>query len=424
MLDIKLIRENPDLIRKTIKDKQLESTVDIDKLLDLDSDYIRLLKNVETHRALKNQLSEDISKLKGEGRGKLVEEATKVKGELVEMERGLREVKEKLDEMMLWIPNPPADDVPYGEDERGNVVARKEGEIPEFSFEPKDHMELGENLDIIDIERGTKIGGFRNYFLKNEGVELELAMLKFALDYMKNQGFTLLSVPLMVKPEYLVGTGYFPWGEEDHYKTQDGLGLVGTAEVSLTSYYADEVLNEEDLPVKLTAMSPCFRREVGSYGKDTKGIFRVHQFMKVEQVVLLPEGEELSREWHERMLGYSEDILKQLGLPYQVVNMCTGDIGAPQRKKYDINTWFPAQNKYRETHSDSYFLDYQSRRLNMKYKTKRGETKYVYTLNNTVLATPRALAALLENFQQKDGSVKIPQVLHKYLGFKEMRTKK
>lgn len=423
MLDIKYIRENPGIVKKAIKDKQLEGTVDIDKLLGVDTEYIQLLKKVETHRALKNQLSEDVSKLKGAEREKLIEEATKVKGELIEMEKGLKEVKEKFDEMMLWVPNPPADDVPYGGSEQENVVVRKEGTLPKFSFEPKDHLELGIGLDIIDVERGTKLGGFRSYFLKNEGVELELALLKFALDYMKEQGFTLLSVPIMVKLEYLEGTGYFPWGEEDHYKTQDGLGLIGTAEVSLTSYYANEMLEENEFPIKLVAMSPCFRREVGSYGKDTKGVFRVHQFMKVEQVVLLPEGEELSREWHEKMLGYAEEILKKLELPYQVVNMCSGDIGAGQRKKYDIDTWFPAQEKYRETHSDSYFLDYQSRRLNIKYKTEDGETKYVYTLNNTVFATPRTMAALLENHQQEGGYIRIPVPLHKYLDFKEIKPK-
>ena len=318
--------------------------------------------------------------------------------------------------MMFWVPNPPASDVPIGKNETGNVVYKKVGEIKKFDFKPLDHIELATNLKILDTARGVKIGGFRGYFIKGLGVELEQAILRFAADYMKKQGFEFMTVPWMVNKEYFRGTGYFPWGEEDHYITQDDQGLIGTAEVSLTSYYANEVLEEKDLPVKMVGVSPCFRREVGSYGKDTKGVFRVHQFTKVEQVVLLPEGEELSREWHDRMLEYSENVLQALGLSYQVLLMCTGDMGAGQRKKYDIETWFPSQNKYRETHSDSYFLDFQARRLNMKYKTKNGELKYVNTLNNTVAATPRLWAAVLENYQTSGGSIEIPKVLQPYMG--------
>jgi seryl-tRNA synthetase len=424
MLDIKFIRENPEIVKKAVKDKQLQGTVDIDVLLELDSKYLDLLRRVEVHRSLKNQLSENISKVKDkEARDKMIEEATRVKSELSEMEEELNGIKDELDRLMLWVPNPPADDVPFGEDESGNVVAKTVGEIPEFDFTPKDHLDLGLALNIIDTERGSKIAGFRGYFLKNEGVLLEQALLRYSLDFMIKQGFEPLTVPWMVKPEYFVGTAYFPWGEEDHYVTQDGMALIGTAEVSLTAYHADEVLNEEDLPVKLVGISPCFRREVGSYGKDTKGIFRIHQFSKVEQVVLVPADENLSREWHDRMLGYAEQILQDLKLPYQVLLMCTGDMGAGQRKKYDVETWFPSQGKYRETHSDSYFLDFQARRLNMKYRTKTGELKYVYTLNNTVAATPRLLAALLENYQKEDGTVVVPEILRPYTGFNEISVK-
>jgi seryl-tRNA synthetase len=417
MLDIKYIRENAEEVKNAVKNKQLTKTVDIDKLLSLDKAYTELLKKVELHRSLKNALSKDISKLAGEERTKMVEEASKVKGELDTMEKELKDIKERLDVMMLWVPNPPAFDVPVGVDESGNKVVKKVGEPPKFNFEPKDHLDLGTDLGIIDVERGVKLAGFRGYFLKGAGVELEMALLKYSLDFMKKQGFELMTVPWMVKPDYFLGTGYFPWGEEDHYKTQDEMNLIGTAEVSLTSYYADEVLEESDLPKKLVGISPCYRREIGSYGKDTKGVFRVHQFNKVEQVVLLPEGEDLSREWHEKMLGFVEDLLKSLGLSFQVLLMCTGDMGAGQRKKFDVETWFPSQNTYRETHSDSYFLDFQARRLNMKYKNAKGELKYVSTLNNTVAATPRLMAALIENCQQEDGSIKIPEVLHKYLDF-------
>jgi len=425
MLDIKFIRENENIIRKALKDKQLQGTLNFDELLELDAKYLQVLKKTELHRNLKNELSKRISIIKeAGGKQKIIEEATKIKSELDALESELKNLKELLDVMLLKVPNPPADDVPYGEGENDNVVVKQIGAPKTFSFKPKDHLELGEALDIIDVERGVKIAGFRGYFLKNEGAELEMAVLKYALDFMKKKGFDFYTVPWLVKPDYFVGTGYFPWGEEDHYVTQDGLALIGTAEVSLTSYYANEVLKEKDLPKKMVGLSPCFRREIGSYGKDTRGIFRIHQFTKVEQVVLLPEGEDLSREWHEKMLGYVEEVLQNLGLAYQVLLMCSGDMGAGQRKKYDVETWFPAQKKYRETHSDSYFLDFQARRLNMRYKAANGTLKYVHTLNNTVVATPRLLAAILETYQQEDGSVRVPEVLHKYLDFKEIKSKK
>ena len=422
MLDINYIKENKEKVKKAIVDKRLEGTVDIDKLLKLNEEYIELLKKVEIERGRRNKLSEEVAKAKPSEREKLITEAKEVKEILGKIEKELEELKTKLDSMMLWVPNVPADDVPFGKDETGNVEVRKVGKIKEYGFTLKDHMELGRSLDIIDTDRGAKIAGFRGYFLKNEGAILEQAILRFASDYMVKQGFTFMSVPWMVNPGFFTGTGYFPWGENDHYRVDDK-ALIGTAEVSLTSYYAGEVLDEKDLPVKLVAMSPCFRKEIGAYGKDTKGIFRLHQFNKVEQVVLCEASEDISREWHEKMLGFSEHILKELGLPYHVLLMCTGDIGAGQRKKYDIETWFPSQKAYRETHSDSYFLDFQSRRLNIKYKSKDGTLKYVHTLNNTVAATPRLLAALIENYQRKDGSVEIPNVLRKYTGFKKILPK-
>ena len=425
MLDLKYIRGNKEIIKKAIYDKQLQNTLNLDELLELDAKYLQVLKKTELHRNLKNELSKKVPGIKEKDeKQKLIEEATKVKSELNEMETELKKLKDLLDILLLKVPNPPAEDVPYGEGEDDNVVLRKVGTPKIFEFNIKDHLELGEALDIVDVDRGVKIAGFRGYFLKNEGAELEMAVLKYALDYMKMQGFDFYTVPCLVKPDYFVGTGYFPWGEEDHYITQDGLALIGTAEVSLTSYYAGEVLKEKDLPKKMMGLSPCFRREVGSYGKDTRGIFRIHQFTKLEQVVLLPEGEEFSKEWHEKMLSYVEEILQNLGLSYQIKLMCTGDMGAGQRKKYDVETWFPSQQAYRETHSDSYFLDFQSRRLNMRYKSSDGSLKYVSTLNNTVVATPRLLATIIETYQQEDGSVKVPDVLHKYLDFKDIKPKK
>jgi len=422
MLDINFIKENRDKVKEAIKSKRLEGTVDIDKLLNVYEDYLGVLKKVEAERSLRNKISEDVSKANPEERDKLINQAKSIKETIQKLEKDLEAFKNKLDELMLWVPNIPAEDVPIGEDEGGNVEIRKVGKVRDFDFEPKDHTELGKILDIIDVDRGAKIAGFRGYFLKNEGAILEQAILRYAYDFMIKQGFTFMGVPWMVNPGFFIGTGYFPWGEDDHYKV-DNQALIGTAEVSLTSYYAGEILNEKDLPIKLTALSPCFRREVGAYGKDTKGIFRVHQFYKVEQVVLCEADEKVSREWHDRMLGYSESILKNFGLPYRVMLMCTGDIGAGQRKKYDIETWFPSQKEYRETHSDSYFLDFQARRLNIRYKTKDGDLKFVHTLNNTVAATPRLLVAVLENYQQKDGSVLIPKILRKYTGFKKITPK-
>ena len=331
-------------------------------------------------------------------------------------EEKLIKLEGEFKEKMLWVPNPSDENVPVWKDETGNVEIKKWGTLPHLDFPIKDHVTLGESLDLLDLERGAKIGGFRGYFLKNDLFLLEQAVLTFAMKHMIQKGFTPMSVPWLVKEDALYGTGYFPWGKEDHYKVQDDLHLIGTAEVSLTAYYGGETLNEKDLPVKLVGLSPCFRREIGTYGKDAKGIFRLHQFYKVEQVVLCKNNHEESVKWHEEILKYSEEVLQALKLPYHVLLMCSGDMGPGQIKKYDIETWFPAQGKYRETHSDSYFHDFQARRLNMRYKTESGEVKFLHTLNNTVIASPRILGAILENYQQRDGSVVIPKVLRDFVG--------
>ena len=417
MLDIKFIRENPEIVKKAINDKQLVGTVDIDELLKIDEAFRVESSLLDEKRFQLNRLSENVFKLEGESKLIEVAKAKVIKGDIKHLSDKVISLKEKFNELMLWVPNVPASDVPYGEGEEGNVEIKKVGEIPKFSFMPKDHLDLGEALHIIDVKRGSKIGGFRAYFLKGKGMVLEQAILRYALDFMIENGFTPMSVPVMVNDDALIGTGYFPWGKEDHYKTQDDQALIGTAEVSLTAYYSGEVLKETDLPVKFVGQSPCFRREVGSHGKDTKGVFRVHYFNKIEQVVLIPADENLSHEWHDKMLGFAESILQGLGLSYHVLLMCTGDMGPGQRRKYDVETWFAGQNKYRETHSDSYFNDFQSRRLNIKYVDSRGEKKYVYTLNNTVVATPRLLAAIIENYQNEKGEIVVPEVLRKYTGF-------
>ncbi len=415
MIDIKLLRQNPELFQKAVNDKQL--TLDIPHILEIDRKQQDLARNVQTIREERNLLTAGIQ---GKPTDDQITKGKELRERLEKEEHALAAVDAELREWLLKIPNPPASDVPFGKDESGNVEIRKVGEVPVFDFTPKPHEEIALGVDGVDFKRAVKMAGSRAYMLKRDLVLLEQAILRFALDYKIEKGFTPLTVPWMVNKEALWGTGYFPWGMEDHYTTQDGQGLIGTAEVGLTAYYQDEVLEEKDLPIKMVGISPCFRREVGSYGKDTKGFVRVHQFNKVEQVVLSIADEEDTREWHEKMVRYSEEILQKLGLAYRVLLMCTGDMGAGQRKKYDIETWFPSQNTYRETHSASYFNDFQARRLNMRYRARDGSIKYVYTLNNTVAATPRLLAAIIENYQQKDGSIRIPTVLQKYIGKSEI----
>jgi seryl-tRNA synthetase len=417
MLDIDYIEQHPQLIKQACQDKQLDSAV-VDDLLSVNQQRCDLKAQVDDIRHRINQNADEIKQQVHQGgqpSEELIAKGKKLKQELKKVEPEFKQVKQEFEKLMLHIPNVPADEVPVGEDESDNVVFRQEGELPQFDFEPLPHQVLMKKLDWVDVERGVKIAGFRSYFLKNKAVLLEQAILRLAMDLMIEHGFTPMTTPTLVNKQALVGTGYFPWGEDDHYFTQDETILTGTSEVALTSYHMDETLREDDLPIKLTGISPCYRREVGAHGKDTKGIIRVHQFNKVEQVVLTVADEANSQEWHEKMLGYAEELLQKLGLPYQIVLMCTGDMGAGQRKKYDIETWFPAQDRYRETHSASYFNDFQSRRLNLKYQAKDGETKYVYTLNNTVAATPRLLAAVVENYQREDGSVETPAVLEPYL---------
>jgi len=422
MLDINYIRENPLEIKKACQVKNLDETI-VDSLLATDEKRRSLIAQAQDLRTEANKNADLVKKQvseQGKPAAELIEKGKQLKAQLKQIEPELKLVEDEFLELMLQVPNVPAADVPVGEDEAGNQVSRVEGEVPEYDFEVKDHQEIMEKLDLLDTKKAVKIAGFRGYFLKGDGLLLERALLDYALDLMISHGFKPMSAPVLVKKEAMVGTGYFPWGNEDHYRTQDDAILAGTAEVALTAYHMDETLTEKDLPIKMVGISPCFRREVGSYGKDTKGIIRVHQFNKVEQVVYTVADEAETREWHNKMLGYSEELLKGLGLSYQVLLMCTGDMGAGQRKKFDIETWFPSQQKYRETHSASYFNDFQSRRLNIRYQAKDGTLKYVYTLNNTVAASPRLLAAVVENYQQADGTIRVPEVLQKYLGGKKV----
>ncbi len=425
MLKSEFIRENPDLVRRAASNKQLDPVV-VDEWLKADKNWRTILTQTEKLRSSINQNVDEIKAQVQDNKKpspELVARGKQLKTQLKQLEEQLAAAKSQLDEASLAIPNVPADDVPVGPDESGNQVVRQEGTKPNFTFKPKAHGELMEALDLLDTKRAVKIGGFRTYMLKNEAVLLEQALLNYALGLLVKEGFTPMSAPSLVHREAMVGTGYFPWGQQDHYYTQDEQILAGTAEVALTSYYQGETLSYKDLPIKMAGISPCFRREVGTYGKDTQGIVRVHQFNKIEQVVYTVADEEETRRWHQKMLGYSEKLLQNLGIAYQVLLMCTGDIGAGQRKKYDIESWFPGQDRYRETHSASYFNDFQAIRLGIRYKDRDGQTKFVYTLNNTMAASPRLLACIIENYQQEDGSIRVPEVLVPYVGFEEIRPK-
>lgn len=418
MLDLKYIRENADTVKEAARNKQIDPQV-VDDLILADEKRRELQQKVDNLRQESNTLVETIKQLVGRGEKPAPEQIAQgkvIKENLKDLEPQLKEAADAVKQLAYSIPNVPSKDVPIGSDESGNVVVRQVGELPKFDFTPKQHQELMENLDLVDTKRATNIGGFRAYFLKNEAVLLEQALLNYALNTLVKTGFTPMTAPVLVNEPAMWGTGYFPWGNEDHYRTQDGQILAGTAEVALTAYRTGEVLNEKDLPIKMVGISPCFRREVGSYGKDTQGIIRVHQFTKVEQVVYTVADEAETQVWHEKMVGFAEKLLSDLELPYQVLLMCSGDMGAGQRKKYDIETWFPGQNKYRETHSASYFNDFQARRLEIRYRAADGSMKYVYTLNNTMAASPRLLAGILENYQQADGSIRVPKVLQSFMG--------
>lgn len=404
MLDIKFIRENKDKVFQSSVNKN--RNVDLDRIITLDDQRIALQREIDDLRRLRNENAKE----------RKVEEGKKLKDQISQKEADFKKVEEELKNLMLTVPNVPLDDVPIGKNSEGNVEVRKVGEVPKFDFTPKDHIELGRMLDIIDTERGSKVGGFRAYFLKNEGALLEMAVLWYSMKKLVSKGMTPFVPPVLVKEFALFGNGQFPWGREEVYNLEkDEVFLAGTAEVPLCAYHADETFNESDLPKKYAGYSPCFRREAGSYGKDTKGIYRLHQFNKIEQVIFCKNDINESLKWHDWLLNNAEEILQDLKLPYRVMLMCTGDMGEPQIKKYDIETWMPSRNNYGETQSDSIMGEFQARRLNIKYRTKDGVTKFVHMLNNTAIASPRILIPILENYQQKDGSVVVPEVLREYV---------
>ncbi|MBI4640585.1 MAG: serine--tRNA ligase [Candidatus Tectomicrobia bacterium] len=415
MLDIRFIREHPDIVKKGAEKKRVQ--VDIDLLLKIDEERRELLQQVETLRAERNQTSERIPKLQGEEKQGAIARMREVADQLKRLEPTLREREEQFEALMLRVPNIPSEDVPEGESDLENMPLRYWGEVYQPDFPLKDHIELGEALDIIDIPRGVKLAGARTYFLKNEGALLELAILRFAIDHMLKKRFSLMIVPHLVRDEAMIGTAYYPGGEEQAYRIpKDELSMIGTSEVSVTAYHYDEILSEDELPKHYIGYSSCYRREAGAAGKDTRGLYRVHQFQKVEQVIICKNDEAISAQEHDHILRNAEEILQALELPYRVSLVCGGDLGLPQVKKYDIETWMPSRNSYSETHSASKFHDFQARRLRLRYREKGGKIQYAHTLNNTVIASPRILIPILEIYQQEDGSVVIPNVLRPYMG--------
>ncbi|PIP73558.1 MAG: serine--tRNA ligase [Candidatus Lloydbacteria bacterium CG22_combo_CG10-13_8_21_14_all_47_15] len=415
MLDIKFIREHTNLIVEAARKKHID--FDVKELLSVDDKRRELLGVVEEMRAKQNAVTKQIAQASdSDERKRLIGDMQTLKETLSAKEDELAKTMEVWRGLMVRVPNIPDMSVPEGADDSSNQEIRKWGEPAIFSFAPKSHIELMQALGMLDLERGANVSGFRGYFLKGDAVKLSFALWQFTLEKLSGYGFVPMIVPSLVRREPFLGTGYLPQGEEDLYKTQDDEYLSGTSEVPTMGYHMDEVIPKNELPKKFLSFSPCYRREAGSHGKDTKGLMRVHEFFKLEQVVLCEASHEVSVTFHEELTANAESLMQALGLPYRVVVNCGGDLGLGQVKKYDIEAWVPSENTYRETHSSSYFHDFQTRRLNIKYKDDDGKLRFAHSLNNTALATPRLLIPLIENNQREDGTISVPEVLRPYVG--------
>ncbi len=429
MLDIKFIRENVEEVKLAAKNKNIK--IDIDRLLEIDKQRRKFITDMDELQAKRNQIAKDA---KGQRpTEEQIEEGKKLKNEFLKTEEEFKKVDKEYFDLMVKVPTIPSPDTPVGKSEEENVEFFKWGEPTKFDFEPKSYIELAENLNLLDMEKGTKVAGYRGYYVKNEAVMLQMGLMMFALEKLIAKGFTPMIPPTLVREFALFGSGYFAGKEynpevDEIYKIdndeklsdgsikKEGKFLVGTAEPSLLAYYSNEVLDEKDLPLKMCGFSQCYRSEIGSYGKDTKGIYRVHEFMKVEQVCITKADTKESNRMQEEMVEISKEIHQDLGLPYRVLQICTGDMSTGKYKMFDLEAWMPSRNSYGETGSASNFLDWQSRRLNVKYKNKEGKKKFVHMLNNTALPSVRPMIAIMENFQQKDGSIIVPEVLRKWVG--------
>ena len=433
MIDLQLVRKDPALYQTACNQKNIR--FDVAAFLALDEERRLLMTEVQTMQAERNAVSKKVPTLKGEEKDAVIKTMKELGEKLKEGEAKVAALEQQWTALQLQLPSIPLSAVPVGKDDSENVERRTWGKIRSFDFDIKDHVTLGEQLDIIDIPRGVKIGGSRSYFLKGDGARLELAILQFTIDSLVRKGFTLFTPPLMANYDAMMGTSYFPGGEEQAYAVgvdrepqagldgkeaknieSDRLYLIGTSEVAVASYHSGETFKQSELPKRYAGLSNCFRREAGTYGRDTHGLYRIHQFQKVEQVILCEADKDISAALHAEILQNAEDVLQALELPYRVVDVCTGDMGRGQVYKNDIETWMPSRKGYGETHSCSTFYDFQARRLGIKYETATGERQFVHTLNNTCIASPRILIPVLELYQNVDGSVTIPKVLQPYMG--------
>lgn len=418
MLDIKFIRENKDIVQAGAKKKHVD--IDIEKLLAVDDARLETLKAVEDLRAEVNKVSLNISRdLDSSAKMQLIEEMRVVKEDIKSHEDKLKNIMDEWQGLMLQVPNVPDMTVPEGASDADNQEIKVWGEKTVFDFEPKDHVEIMTALKMVDFERGTKVHGFRGYFLTGDGARLCFAIWNYAMDFFSNRGFTPIIPPTIVRKANLYGTGHLPGDVEDYYMTQDGDALAGTAEVPVTGMHAGEILDKSILPLKYLGFSPCYRREAGAHGKDVRGLIRVHEFYKMEQVILCEADHQTSVQFHEELNKNTEEFIESLGIPYHTVINCGGDLGLGAVKKYDIELWVPKENTYREISSASYFHDFQTRRFGIRYKDADGKMQFAHSLNSTAIPTPRILVSLVENYQQADGSIKIPEALQKYMGGKE-----
>jgi seryl-tRNA synthetase len=415
MLDIKFIRENKDIVAAGAKKKHV--AFDVEELLKVDDERRTVLASIEKKRADQNAANDKVATAKTpEDRAKTIAEMKLVKAEVEKEDVVLKEVMKKWQNLMLQVPNIPDMSVPDGATDADNKEIKVWGEKPNFGFEAKDHVELMTALKMVDFERGSKVHGFRGYFLTGDGVRLCFAVWNYALEFFSKRGFTPIIPPTIVRKANLYGTAHLPGDAEDYYVTQDGDVLAGTAEVPVMGFHAEETLDAASLPIKYLGFSPCYRREAGAHGKDVRGLIRVHEFYKFEQVIWCEASHETSVKLHDELNRNAEEFIESLGIPYHTVINCGGDLGLGQVKKYDIELWVPKEGKYREISSASYFHDFQTRRFNTRYKDAEGKLRYAHSLNCTAIPTPRILVSLVENFQQADGSIKVPEVLQKYIG--------
>jgi seryl-tRNA synthetase len=420
MIDLNDLRARPEAYQRACEMKRIR--FDVAAFLALDGDYRRARSEFESERAKQNAFNKDLPKLKGPEKEAKLAEMRELAARMKDLTEALRVLEERWSKEQLFLPAIPLEQVPNGASDADNVERKRWGTPPQFSFKPLDHVELGKRLDILDIERGVKVAGTRSYFLKGDGARLHHAVMSLALDLLHKKGYTVMDPPHIVPNRAMTATGYFPGGEESAYHLDErdsDFHLIGTAEVPVASYHIDEILNLEDLPKRYAGYSPCYRREAGASGKDTHGLYRVHQFYKVEQVILCKNDPAESARFHAELLGNAEELMQLLELPYRVVDVCTGDMGQGQVFKNDIEAWMPSRNGYGETHSCSTFHEFQARRLNTRYRNGEGKNIFCHTLNNTLIASPRALIPLLENNQQSDGSVVIPRALRPYMGGQE-----